>query len=110
GKKCSLMKFSSKHPMIPKLYVMQWKQDMKNQRLSLELRPSLREASFPHGPQEESLCFKGCVHLCHGQDRGGVLEPSAFSATQTGLEAQNASHFSRYNSSVVIARQLYQHP
>lgn len=55
-------------------------------------------AEVPHGPQEESLCFKGCMHLCHGQDRGGVLQHSAFSATQTGLEAHNASHFFRYNS------------
>ncbi|XP_026177918.1 uncharacterized protein LOC113139132 isoform X4 [Mastacembelus armatus] len=29
--------FSVRHPMIPRLYVMPWKQDMKNQRLLMKL-------------------------------------------------------------------------
>uniref|UniRef100_A0AAY5L7X1 Testis expressed 43 n=1 Tax=Esox lucius TaxID=8010 RepID=A0AAY5L7X1_ESOLU len=99
--------FSIKHPMIPKLYVMPWKQDMKNQRLLIK---NAALAGVPHEPQEESLYFEGRERLCHEQDRGGILELSAFSATQTGLEAQNASHFSRYNSSVVTTCQLYSYP
>ncbi|XP_047448743.1 uncharacterized protein LOC125012694 isoform X2 [Mugil cephalus] len=30
--------FSGGHPMIPKLYVMPWKQDMKNQRLLMKVQ------------------------------------------------------------------------
>lgn len=30
--------FSKKHPMIPKLYVMPWKQDMKNQKHLMKVK------------------------------------------------------------------------
>ncbi|XP_047448742.1 testis-expressed protein 43-like isoform X1 [Mugil cephalus] len=48
--------FSGGHPMIPKLYVMPWKQDMKNQRL---LMKNAALAGIPVLPLEESLCFCG---------------------------------------------------
>ncbi|KAI4820992.1 hypothetical protein KUCAC02_028945 [Chaenocephalus aceratus] len=81
--------FSAQHPMIPKLYVMPWKQDMKNQRLLMK----------------ESLWFCGRERLCHSQE-----SPSSSFAllTQSGQTAHHSSHFSRYNSSVVTTRRLYQ--
>uniref|UniRef100_A0A669ERJ3 Uncharacterized protein n=1 Tax=Oreochromis niloticus TaxID=8128 RepID=A0A669ERJ3_ORENI len=33
---CHIPTFSARHPMIPKLYVMPWKQDMKNRRLLMK--------------------------------------------------------------------------
>uniref|UniRef100_A0A671URE9 Uncharacterized protein n=1 Tax=Sparus aurata TaxID=8175 RepID=A0A671URE9_SPAAU len=48
--------FSARHPMIPKLYVMPWKQDMKNQRLLIK---NAALAGIPVVPLEESLCFCG---------------------------------------------------
>uniref|UniRef100_A0A7N6BKV7 Testis expressed 43 n=1 Tax=Anabas testudineus TaxID=64144 RepID=A0A7N6BKV7_ANATE len=77
--------FSARHPMIPKLYVMPWKQDMKNQRL-------LKKAGIPVVPQEESLCLCGRERLCHSQDS---TSPSSAPLSQTALMAHRSSHFSR---------------
>ncbi|XP_036381904.1 testis-expressed protein 43-like [Megalops cyprinoides] len=96
--------FSVKHPMIPKLYVMPWKQDMKNQRLLLK---NAALAQIPHGPQEESLCWEGRERMCHGQARTGPLDSTVQSPPQPTLPPPNASHLSRYNSSLVTTRGLY---
>ncbi|KAM7391040.1 hypothetical protein PAMP_021757 [Pampus punctatissimus] len=103
--------FSARHPMIPKLYVMPWKQDMKNQRLLIK---NAALARVPVPPHEESLCFCGRERLCHSQDSNhGSTSPSSSSSvsaplSQTGVTAHHSSHFSRYNSSVVTTRCLYQ--
>ncbi|KAL7391952.1 hypothetical protein ABVT39_017290 [Epinephelus coioides] len=106
--------FSARHPMIPKLYVMPWKQDMRNQRL---LMKNAALAEIPVVPLEESLCFCGRERLCHSQDCTHRSTSSSFSSSsssssaplsQTGLTAHHSSHFSRYNSSVVTTRRLYQ--
>ncbi|XP_019131668.1 uncharacterized protein LOC109142418 isoform X2 [Larimichthys crocea] len=102
-----------RHPMIPKLYVMPWKQDMKNQRL---LMKNAALAGIPVVPLEESLCFCGRERLCHSENSthhstSSSSSPSPSSSallSQTGLIAHHSSHFSRYNSSVVTTRQLYQ--
>ncbi|XP_067376808.1 sperm-associated microtubule inner protein 10-like isoform X2 [Channa argus] len=98
---------SAKHPMIPKLYVMPWKQDMKNQRL---LKKNAALAGIPVVPLEESLCLCARDRLWHSQDstRSSTSSPSSAPLSQTGRMVPNSSHFSRYNSSVVTVRQLYQ--
>ncbi|KAJ8380961.1 hypothetical protein SKAU_G00017390 [Synaphobranchus kaupii] len=78
--------------MIPKLYVMPWKEDMKNQRLLLK-NGSL--AQIPCGLHEESLFLERRERLCHGQDRVGSLDPSAPSPQQSCLPPPIASHLSR---------------
>ncbi|KAI9543796.1 hypothetical protein NQZ68_008844 [Dissostichus eleginoides] len=101
--------FSARHPMIPKLYVMPWKQDMKNQRL---LMKNAALTDIPVVPLEESLCFCGRERLCHSQESPSSSSTSSSSSsallTQSGQTAHHSSHFSRYNSSVVTARRLYQ--
>ncbi|GAA6230975.1 testis-expressed sequence 43 protein [Lates japonicus] len=102
--------FSARHPMIPRLYVMPWKQDIKNQRL---LMKNAAVAGIPVVPLEESLCFCGRERLCHSQDsnhRSASSSSSSSSAplTQTERTAHLSSHLSRYNSSVVTTRRLYQ--
>uniref|UniRef100_A0A8D0CZU5 Testis-expressed protein 43 n=1 Tax=Sander lucioperca TaxID=283035 RepID=A0A8D0CZU5_SANLU len=84
--------FSARHPMIPKLYVMPWKQDMKNQRI---LMKNAALAEIPVIPLEESLCFCGRERLCHSQDSSSSLSPSSAHLSQTGLTAHHSSHFSR---------------
>ncbi|XP_059192320.1 testis-expressed protein 43-like [Centropristis striata] len=104
---CHVPTFSARHPMIPRLYVMPWRQDMKNQRL---LMKNAALAEIPVVPLEESLCFCARERLCHNQNsshRSSITSSSAPLA-QTGLTAHNSSHFSRYNSSVVTTRRLYQ--
>ncbi|KAF3695222.1 Testis-expressed protein 43 [Channa argus] len=93
--------------MIPKLYVMPWKQDMKNQRL---LKKNAALAGIPVVPLEESLCLCARDRLWHSQDstRSSTSSPSSAPLSQTGRMVSNSSHFSRYNSSVVTVRQLYQ--
>ncbi|XP_028269838.1 testis-expressed protein 43-like [Parambassis ranga] len=102
--------FSTRHPMIPKLYVMPWRQDMKNRKL---LMKNAALAGIPVVPLEETLCLGGRERLCHSQDstHSSTSSSSASSSPplrQTGLTAHHSSPFSRYNSSVVTTRQLYQ--
>ncbi|KAA8592416.1 testis-expressed protein 43 [Etheostoma spectabile] len=97
--------FSARHPMIPKLYVMPWKQDMKNQRI---LMKNAALAEIPVVPLEESLWFCGRERLCHSQDSRSSSSSSSGPLSQTGLTAHHSSHFSRYNSSLVTTRRLYQ--
>ncbi|XP_038559752.1 testis-expressed protein 43-like [Micropterus salmoides] len=100
--------FSARHPMIPKLYVMPWKQDMKNQRL---LMKNAALAGIPVAPLEESLCFCGRERLCHSQNSTHNSTSSSSSSaplSQTEQTAHHSSHLSRYNSSVVTTRGLYQ--
>ncbi|XP_039476216.1 testis-expressed protein 43-like [Oreochromis aureus] len=107
---CHIPTFSARHPMIPKLYVMPWKQDMKNRRL---LMKNAALAGIPVVPLEESLCFCGRERLCHSQDSAYSTTSSSTSSSsppfsQTGLPAHCSSHFSRYNSSAVTTRGLFQ--
>ncbi|KAK2838138.1 hypothetical protein Q5P01_015350 [Channa striata] len=107
-KSCShIPTFSARHPMIPRLYVMPWKQDMQNQRL---LNKNAALAGIPVVPLEESLCFGGRERLCHSQDSTHCSSSPSHSGPlgQTGLMVPNSSHFSRYNSSVLTVRQLHQ--
>ncbi|XP_030581551.1 LOW QUALITY PROTEIN: testis-expressed protein 43 [Archocentrus centrarchus] len=97
-------RFSPPYPMIPKLYVMPWKQDMKNQRL---LMKAAALAGIPVVPLEESLCFCGRERFCHGQDSTYTTSSTPL-FSQTGLPAHNSSHLCRYNSSVVTTRRLIQ--
>ncbi|XP_026177915.1 testis-expressed protein 43-like isoform X2 [Mastacembelus armatus] len=97
--------FSVRHPMIPRLYVMPWKQDMKNQRL---LMKNAALAGIPVVPLEESLWFCGRERLCHSQTSTHCSTSSSSAPlSQTGLTAHRSSHLSRYNSSVVATRRLY---
>ncbi|KAL3062365.1 hypothetical protein OYC64_002218 [Pagothenia borchgrevinki] len=92
--------------MIPKLYVMPWKQDMKNQRL---LMKNAALTKIPVVPLEESLCLCGRERLCHSQESPSSSSSSSSALlTQSGQTAHHSSHFSRYNSSVVTTRRLYQ--
>ncbi|XP_062310780.1 sperm-associated microtubule inner protein 10-like [Osmerus eperlanus] len=105
--RCHAPKFSRRHPMIPKLYVMPWKQDMKNQRL---LMKNAGLVEVPCVDQEESLYLEGRERLCHGQDRKELSNTSSIIPGQSGATALNASHLSRYNSSAVTSRNLFQQP
>uniref|UniRef100_A0A672ZPW2 Uncharacterized protein n=1 Tax=Sphaeramia orbicularis TaxID=375764 RepID=A0A672ZPW2_9TELE len=79
--------FSARHPMIPRLYVMPWRQDMKNQRLLLKVAL----AQIPVLPHEESLCLCGRERLCHIQDQKQSLTDICVHLTehQTSVSVQN---------------------
>ncbi|KAJ8285251.1 hypothetical protein GJAV_G00024660 [Gymnothorax javanicus] len=90
--------------MIPKLYVMPWKQDMENRRLLLKNAGLAQISSRPH---EESLFLGSKERLCHGQSRVGQLDPGTPAPPQTCLPPPIASPLSRYNSSLTTTRGLY---
>lgn len=106
--------FSTHHSMIPKLYVMPWRQDMKNQRLLLkvtqkeskiQLQKGIKSdslcacvlqnatlAAVPVVPLEESLYFCNRERLCHSQT---PTQPPPPSLNQAGKTAHHSSYFSR---------------
>uniref|UniRef100_A0A3Q1EVN9 Uncharacterized protein n=1 Tax=Acanthochromis polyacanthus TaxID=80966 RepID=A0A3Q1EVN9_9TELE len=90
-----VLTFSARHPLIPRLYVMPWRRDMKHRGLLMKVRPAL--AGIPTAPLEESLCFCGRERLCHGQDSTSRSSSSSSSAplSQTLLTAHLSSHLSR---------------
>uniref|UniRef100_A0A3B4UJ80 Uncharacterized protein n=1 Tax=Seriola dumerili TaxID=41447 RepID=A0A3B4UJ80_SERDU len=94
--------FSARHPMIPRLYVMSWKQDMKNQRLLMKV--DTREGNKRTTCLCEYILYLNVdlnhwkSRLCHSQDANHCSSSSSSSSPpliQTGLTAHHSSHFSR---------------
>uniref|UniRef100_A0A3B3ZG63 Testis expressed 43 n=1 Tax=Periophthalmus magnuspinnatus TaxID=409849 RepID=A0A3B3ZG63_9GOBI len=103
-------RFSVSHPMIPRFYVLPWKQDMKNQRLLLQ---NAALAQIPLRPLEESLCLCSRERLCHAQKTPLRPHPSPGLSpgpgpspspgpdlVQSGLRAHHSSQFSRYKDHI----------
>ncbi|XP_068944149.1 sperm-associated microtubule inner protein 10 [Petaurus breviceps papuanus] len=61
-----LPRFSLKQGLIPRHYVMNWKQDMKFRRVHLK---QAQLSGIHSGPLEESLFLDRSERLCHGEDR-----------------------------------------
>ncbi|XP_015222260.2 sperm-associated microtubule inner protein 10 [Lepisosteus oculatus] len=106
--------FTPKHPMIPKHYVMQWKKDMKNRELILKYLPSFwfwqnaALAKIPHGPHEDSLYWEHQERLCHGQERTGNLDTTTYSFSQSNRKIPITSHYSKYKSSFITGRGVWE--
>ncbi|XP_062456204.1 sperm-associated microtubule inner protein 10 [Rhea pennata] len=93
---CHLPKFSSKHGMIPELYVMPWKQDMKNRKLILK---HAELAGIYAGALEDSLFLEHRERLCHGEERKSLQEKMPPEMLIADIPIY--SHLSRYQSSVI---------
>ncbi|KAG8456236.1 hypothetical protein GDO86_002145 [Hymenochirus boettgeri] len=61
--------FSRHHPLIPKHYVMAWKQDMVNRKLILRHADL---AGVYRGPHEDSLFLENKARLCHGEEPNNI--------------------------------------
>ncbi|ELR62481.1 sperm-associated microtubule inner protein 10 [Bos mutus] len=91
-----LPRFSLKQGMIPRHYVMPWKQNMKFRNVNLKHA----EACGIHaGPLEDSLFLDHSERLCHGEDRKAVLKkgPPEIKIADMPLH----SPLSRYQSTVI---------
>ncbi|XP_006056430.2 testis-expressed protein 43 [Bubalus bubalis] len=91
-----LPRFSLKQGMIPRHYVMPWKQNMKFRNVNLKHA----EACGIHaGPLEDSLFLDHSERLCHGEDRKVVLKkgPPEIKIADMPLH----SSLSRYQSTVI---------
>ncbi|XP_010844620.1 PREDICTED: testis-expressed sequence 43 protein [Bison bison bison] len=91
-----LPRFSLKQGMIPRHYVLPWKQNMKFRNVNLKHA----EACGIHaGPLEDSLFLDHSERLCHGEDRKVVLKkgPPEIKIADVPLH----SPLSRYQSTVI---------
>nr|XP_033815079.1 testis-expressed protein 43 [Geotrypetes seraphini] len=89
--------WSQRHPIVPKRYVMAWKQDMENRKLLLK---TAAHVQLHTGPEEESLFLENKERLCHGEDRESILKKRTkhqFSLMNIPLH----SHFSRHISALI---------
>nr|XP_028605362.1 testis-expressed protein 43 [Podarcis muralis] len=93
---CHLPSFSYRHGMIPKLYVMPWKQDMKYRDMALK---HAKLVELYSGPLEDSLFLEKRERHCHGEDRKQLLQKVPCQLTVEDIPIY--SHLSRYHKSMV---------
>ncbi|XP_062985543.1 sperm-associated microtubule inner protein 10 [Elgaria multicarinata webbii] len=93
---CHLPRFSYRHGMFPKLYVMPWKQDMKYRKLILKHADNV---GLYTGAPEDTLFLDKCERHCHGEDRKQLLMKVPHQMTVVDIPIY--SHLSRYHKSMV---------
>ncbi|XP_040300291.1 sperm-associated microtubule inner protein 10 [Herpailurus yagouaroundi] len=91
-----LPQFSVKHGMIPRRYVMPWKENMKFRNMNLK---HAEVCGIHAGPFEDSLFLNHSERLCHGEDRKVVLkkDPPEIKIADMPLH----SPLSKYQSTVI---------
>ncbi|XP_053423129.1 testis-expressed protein 43 [Nycticebus coucang] len=91
-----LPRFSLKQGMIPRRYVMPWKENMEFRNVNLKLA---EVCGIYTGPLEDSLFWYHRERLCHGEDRKVVLRkgPPEIKIADMPLH----SPLSRYQSTVI---------
>ncbi|KAM3848115.1 sperm-associated microtubule inner protein 10 [Vipera latastei] len=93
---CHLPSFSCKHGMIPKHYVMPWKQDMKYRALHLQHADQVELYS---GAREDTLFLEKSERLCHGEDRKKLMQKVP--QEEIIVDIPIYSHLSRYHKSML---------
>ncbi|XP_072269888.1 sperm-associated microtubule inner protein 10 [Pyxicephalus adspersus] len=93
--------FNRRHPIIPKHYVMPWKQDMVNRKLILR---HADQSGVYRGPHEESLFLENKERLCHGEDRHFIMEKIKMPLQMEHTDLPLHSSLSRYQSYVINQR------
>nr|XP_058133948.1 testis-expressed protein 43 isoform X1 [Dasypus novemcinctus] len=91
-----LPRFSLKQGMIPRRYVMPWKENMTFRNLNLK---HAEVCGIHAGPLEDSLFLNHSERLCHGENRKIVLKkgPPEIKIADMPLH----SPLSRYQSTVI---------
>ncbi|XP_066133066.1 sperm-associated microtubule inner protein 10 [Saccopteryx bilineata] len=91
-----LPQFSLRHAMIPRFYVMPWKESMKFRNVNLKHA----EACGIHaGPLEDTLFLNCSERLCHGEDRKVVSKKGLPEIKIADMPLH--SPLSRYQSTVI---------
>ncbi|XP_051838493.1 testis-expressed protein 43 [Antechinus flavipes] len=91
-----LPRFSLKQGLIPRRYVMNWKQDMKFRKVHLK---HAQLGGIHAGPLEESLFLEHSERLCHGEDRETVLKKTSPHVKMADIPLY--SPLSKYQSTVI---------
>ncbi|XP_036264952.1 testis-expressed protein 43 [Pipistrellus kuhlii] len=91
-----LPRFSLKQGIIPRRYVMPWKENMKFRNANLK---HAEMSGIYAGPLEDSLFLNHSERLCHGEDREAVRKkgPPEIKITDMPLH----SPLSKYQSTVI---------
>ncbi|XP_066459232.1 sperm-associated microtubule inner protein 10 [Eleutherodactylus coqui] len=93
-----ISEFSRRHPIIPKRYVMPWKQDMVNRKL---ITGHADLAGLYRGPQEDSLFLQNKERLCHGEERHIITKKLKIPSLHQMTDFPLHSHLSRYQSYMI---------
>ncbi|XP_011356632.1 testis-expressed protein 43 [Pteropus vampyrus] len=91
-----LPRFSLKQEMVPRRYVMPWKESMKFRNINLK---HAEACGIYAGPLEDSLFLNHSERLCHGEDRKAVSKkgPPEIKIADMPLH----SPLSKYQSTVI---------
>ncbi|XP_060616802.2 sperm-associated microtubule inner protein 10 [Anolis sagrei] len=93
---CHVPRFSYRHGMIPKLYIMPWKQNMKYRTLNLKHAGNI---GLYTGSLEDTLFLEKSERHCHGENRKKLLQKVPQKMTVEDIPIY--SHLSRYHKSIV---------
>lgn len=93
-----ISEFSRRHPIIPKRYVMPWKQDMVNRKL---ITRHADLAGLYTGAQEESLFLQNKERLCHGEEHHIIMEKMKIPLQHRMTDFPLHSPLSRYQSYMI---------
>ncbi|XP_006886069.1 PREDICTED: uncharacterized protein C5orf48 homolog [Elephantulus edwardii] len=91
-----LPQFSFKQGIIPRRYVMPWKENMKFRTVNLK---HAKESGIDTGPLEDSLFLGHRERLCHGEDRKAVLKKAPPEIRIADMPLH--SPLSKYQSTVI---------
>ncbi|XP_007527849.1 sperm-associated microtubule inner protein 10 [Erinaceus europaeus] len=91
-----LPRFSLKHGMIPRRYVMPWKENMQFRSMNLK---NAEKSGIYAGALEDSLFLDHSERLCHGEDRKTVLKKDSPEMKIADIPLH--SPLSRYQSTVI---------
>ncbi|XP_054445296.1 sperm-associated microtubule inner protein 10 [Pteronotus mesoamericanus] len=91
-----LPRFSLKQGMIPRYYVMPWKESMEFRSINLK---HARVCGIHAGPLEDSLFLNHSERLCHGEDRKLVSKKSPPEIKIADMPMH--SPLSKYQSTVI---------
>ncbi|XP_066469435.1 sperm-associated microtubule inner protein 10 [Tiliqua scincoides] len=95
---CHLPRFSHKHGMVPKHYVMPWKQDMKYRTMAIK---HAELVGIYSGATEDTLFWENSERHCHGEDRNKIQQKAPPQMQMLNADIPIYSHLSRYHKSMV---------
>ncbi|KAM6223227.1 sperm-associated microtubule inner protein 10 [Rhynchocyon petersi] len=91
-----LPRFSLKQGIIPRRYVMPWKETMKFRKVNVK---HAEMSGIDTGPLEDSLFLDHSERLCHGEDRKAILKKGPPEVRIADMPLH--SPLSKYQSTVI---------
>jgi len=105
GTYISVPKFSKYHPVIPRRYVPEWKNDMKNRELIV--KNCEQSGIIPKGPHDESLFLDKRERLNEVEPRPRVDAKRPYLSRYDMLRPEFHTAQSKYQSSLMFRKDDY---